>query len=238
MSVITTTTKEQFDAVVEFMTVAGQEVNYQFIEPTTKVGNFRLSLIKEEMAGNKELFDSINKDNLNGILDGICDVLYVAYGALATFGLEATEYVVPNVVNVPSTLQPMSVASELMRRINDAYEKTTRGLLMGDQITIKTGLNSLIYSTIDVAVAHNFDLVGAFKEVHASNMSKFCTSAHDCAKSILQRQKEKPEDYTGAEGHEVQVNGTSYYVIRRAGDGKVLKGLNFFEPDLNKFINA
>jgi len=238
MSVITTTTKEQFDAVVEFMTVAGQEVNTTFVEPTTKVGNFRLSLINEEMTGAKELFDSIRNDNLNGILDGICDVLYVAYGAQATFGLEVTDYVVPNVINVPSQLQPMSDADVLMRRLVDSYEKTHRGLLMGDQNTIKSGLNSLIYSTIDIAVAHNFDLVGAFKEVHASNMAKFCKSAKEAEESIAQRMHEKPADYRGATVHEVQVNGTSYFVIRRAGDGKVLKGLDFFEPDLNKFITV
>lgn len=230
-----TNTKEQFDAVVEFMTVAGQEVNTTFVEPTTKVGNFRLSLIKEEMAGKNELFDSINNDNLTGILDGICDVLYVAYGALATLGIEPAMYEIPN--NSPKgTLLSMSVASVMMKHINDSYEKTHRGLLMGDMRTIQSGLNSLIYNTIDLSIQHGFDLAGAFKEVHASNMAKFCKSSRECAESIYQRRKEKPEDYDGAEGHEVQVNGTSYFVIRRAKDGKVLKGTGFFEPDLSKFI--
>jgi predicted HAD superfamily Cof-like phosphohydrolase len=232
----TTNTKEQFDAVVEFMTVAGQKVNTTFVEPTTKVGNFRLSLIKEEMAGKNELFDSIEKDDLKGILDGICDVLYVAYGALATFGIEPAIYEIPK--RSKSTLLRLSVANTMMKHINDSYEKTTRGLLMGDLRTIQSGLNSLIYSTIDLALQHGFDLPGAFKEVHASNMAKFCKSAHECAKSIAQRQEEKPEDYIGAEGFEVQVNDTSYFVIRRAKDGKVLKGLDFFEPDLQKFINV
>lgn len=230
----TTNTKEQFDAVVEFMTVAGQEVNTTFVEPTTKVGNFRLSLIKEEMAGKNELFDSINNDNLTGILDGICDVLYVAYGALATFGIEPAVYEIPS--RRKSTLLSMSNASIMMKHINDSYEKTHRGLLMGDMRTIQSGLNSLIYNTIDLAIQHGFDLDGAFKEVHASNMAKFCKSSRECAESIYQRRAEKPEDYAGAEGHEVQVNGTSYFVIRRAKDGKVLKGMGFFEPDLEKFI--
>jgi predicted HAD superfamily Cof-like phosphohydrolase len=227
--------KNQFDAVVEFMTVAGQDVNTTFVEPTTKVGNFRLSLIKEEMAGKNELFDSINNDNLTGILDGICDVLYVAYGALATFGIEPAIYEIP--INTPhGKLLPMSTASVMMKYINDSYEKTQRGLLMGDMRTIQSGLNSLIYNTIDLSIQHGFDLAGAFNEVHASNMAKFCKSSKECAESIFQRRKEKPEDYDGAEGHEVQVNGTSYFVIRRAKDGKVLKGAGFFEPDLTKFI--
>ena len=230
------TTQEQFDAVVEFMNVAGQEVNNIYKEPTTKVGNFRLALINEEMTGSKELFDSIAKDDLNGILDGICDVLYVAYGALATFGLGVDSYTVPTQrSSLQSTALRMSHASELMKRVKDGYEQTTRGLLAGDIRTIHNGLNNIIFCTIDISTSHNFDLIGAFKEVHASNMSKFCKSAKEAEESIAQRMHEKPTDYRGATVHEIP--GTSYFVIRRADDGKVLKGLDFFEPDLNKFIN-
>jgi len=91
-----TTTKTQFDSVVEFMSVAGQAVNTAWTNPTTKVGKFRLRLIDEEMNGKNELFDSAESDNLEGILDGICDVLYVAYGAYATFGLDAIEQEIYN----------------------------------------------------------------------------------------------------------------------------------------------
>lgn len=231
------TTKEQFDAVVEFMTVAGQEVNHSFVEPTTKVGNFRLSLIEEEIDGKNELFYSIHDDNLEMILDGICDVLYVAYGALATFGLDTAVYEIPEQRNEKSTLQTMSTARVLMKRVHDGYEQTVRGLQSGDLITIQTGLNNIIYSTIDIAAVHNFDLNGAFKEVHASNMSKFCTSSSECDDSISFRQAEGKADYTGAGGYEVKVGDSTYFVIRRSGDGKVLKGKNFFEPDLSKFIN-
>lgn len=229
------TTKDQFNSVVEFMKVAGQTVNSTFTEPSTKVGNFRLALIKEEMTGANELFDGIANDDLNGILDGICDVLYVAYGALATFGIEPAVYDIPTHSNHSSVL-PMSTAHTMMKYITDSYEKTTRGLLMGDMRTIQSGLNSMIYNTVDLALQHGFDLNGAFQEVHASNMSKFCTSSRACAESIYFRQAEGKADYDGAEGHEVKVGDTSYFVIRRAKDGKVLKGMDFFEPDLSKFI--
>lgn len=233
------TTKEQFDAVVEFMTVAGQEVNNIYKEPTTKVGNFRLSLINEEMTGSKELFDSIAKDDLTGILDGICDVLYVAYGALATFGLGVDSYnVPPQHPRLKSNVLTMSEAAALMKRVKDSYEQTSRGLLTGDIRTIHNGLNNIIFCTIDISTSHNFDLSGAFREVHASNMSKFCKTYNDGIDDIAARQREGKEDYIGATVHEVVVDGVSYFVIRRAEDGKVLKGLDFFEPDLNKFITV
>lgn len=232
------TTKDQFNAVVEFMTVAGQEVNSTFVEPTTKVGNFRLALIKEEMHGPNELFDSIQNDDMEMILDGICDVLYVAYGAYATFGIEPIEHVISPQDNSTSTLMSMSYASAVMRHVVDGYEQTARGLTFGDMTTIQKGLNHIVLSCLQIALAHNFDVIGAFKEVHASNMSKFCSSSVECGHSIAQRQIEGKTDYDGAEGFEVRVGDTSYFVIRRAGDGKVLKGRNFFEPDLAKFINA
>lgn len=232
------TTKDQFNAVVEFMTVAGQEVNSTFTEPTTKVGNFRLALIKEEMQGANELFDSIQNDNMEMILDGICDVLYVAYGAYATFGIEPIEYVISPQDDSTSKLMTMSYAATAMKHVVDGYEQTNRGLLFGDEITIQKGLNNIVLSCLQIALAHNMDVIGAFKEVHASNMSKFCTSADECARSIYQRQTEGKTDYDGAEGFEVRVGDASYFVIRRAKDGKVLKGTNFFEPDLTKFINA
>ena len=230
------TTKEQFESVVEFMKVAGQEVNNSFTEPTTKVGNFRLSLIKEEMKGHKELFDSIQNDNMEMILDGICDVLYVVYGAYATFGIEPIEYTISPQNHEESKFMSMSYAHTAMKHINDGFEQTSRGLLSGDQPTITSGLHNIVLSTLQVALAHNFDLIGAFKEVHDSNMSKFCKSIEECNSSIAQRVLEKPEDYSDASGHEVSVGDKTFFVIRRGGDGKVLKGLDFFEPELSKFI--
>lgn len=231
------TTKDQFDAVVEFMTVAGQEVNSTFTMPTTKIGNFRLSLINEEMTGKNELFDSINNDNITMILDGVCDVLYVAYGAYATFGIDPIEYVVSKQDESKSKLMTMNFASEAMKHVLDGYQQTQRGLLVGDLITIQKGLNNVVLSSLQIALAHNFDVIGAFNEVHKSNMSKFCTSYAECEQSIATRQNEGKEDYINAEIHEVKVEDKSYFVIRRASDGKVLKGSSFFEPDLTKFIN-
>ncbi len=233
-----TTTKDQFNAVVEFMTVAGQEVNSTFTEPTTKVGNFRLALIKEEMQGANELFDSIQNDNMEMILDGICDVLYVAYGAYATLGIEPIECVISTQDERTSKLMTMSDAYTAMKHVIDGYEQTSRGLLHGDLPTIQKGLNHIVLSCLKIAEAHNMDVIGAFNEVHASNMSKFCSSSVECGHSIAKRQCEGKTDYDGAEGFEVRVGDVSYFVIRRAKDGKVLKGMNFFEPDLSKFIKA
>lgn len=232
------TTKDQFNAVVEFMTVAGQEVNTEFKMPSLKVGNFRLSLIDEELNGINELIYSLTNDNPVGVLDGICDVLYVVYGAIATFGLEAPKWNVPSINHKEKHIPEMHVALAHISHITGGFERTKRGLYLGDQITIQSGLRDIIDTIIDLSITCGLNVADAFKEVHASNMAKFCSNADECARSIYQRQTEGKTDYDGAEGFEVRVGDTSYFVIRRAGDGKVLKGLNFFEPDLAKFINA
>jgi predicted HAD superfamily Cof-like phosphohydrolase len=232
-----TTTTNQFESVVEFMSVAGQEVNTSWKNPTTKVGNFRLRLIDEEMNGKNELFDSVDTDNLEGILDGICDVLYVAYGAYATFGLESIEHeVYSHLQSVKSQAMTISSAYDTRRHVQDGYNQTERGLVQGDRRTIQIGLNNIVLSVIGIAHAHNFDLIGAFNEVHQSNMSKFCKTRTEADESIKARVIEGKNDYIGATTSEVTHNGNTFYIINRAGDGKVLKGMGFFEPDLSKFI--
>ena len=237
-------TKDQFNDVVEFMLVAGQEVNTEYKEPSYGVGSFRLSLIYEELFGTNELFDSAHKDDLVGMLDGICDVLYVAYGALATFGLDVPEYDFDPQHGEKSKLLTFGGVCEYEKLLKDSYEQTVRGLSTSDRLTILGGLKNLIYRIKLLASDCNFNIVGAFNEVHASNMSKFCTSEGEAKTSIEQRIKEftdagyvdKLLDYKDAYVQPVEYNGTTYYVIRRGSDGKVLKGTGFFEPDLSKFI--
>lgn len=231
-----TTTTQQFEEVVEFMSVAGQTVNTEWRNPSTKVANFRLKLINEEINGKNELFDSIDNDNLIGILDGICDVLYVAYGAYATFGMKpVTSDVYKQLEKVSSEVLSLSTAFTMRRHIKDGFEQTNRGLVQGDYQTILTGLNNIVLATIQLSYVHNFDLVGAFTEVHKSNMSKFCKSRADAEADIAFRVATN-EDYIDATVSEITYNGNTFYIINRAGDGKVLKGTGFFEPNLSKFI--
>lgn len=231
-------THKQFEAVVEFMKVAGQEVLTEFKYPSTKLGRFRLRLINEEICGKNELIDSLEKDNAVGVLDGICDVLYVTYGAYASFGVDAptmsTEFVTTDTGNI----LPMHEALNLVRYVKDSYEQLERGLTSGDKKTIFAALSHLLINTIALARASNFDLIGAFEEVHASNMSKFCSSEEEALESIELRRSAGKEDY--AEGlvyvDSVVVDGVEYFTIKRTADGKGLKGKHFFEPDLSKYL--
>lgn len=229
-------TTEQLLKVIEFMKVGEQPVNKEFTFQSTKVADFRIRLINEEIAGKNELLDSLKNDNLSGILDGICDVLYVAYGAVATFGAYLPEVEIPvRESDKSANILAKHLALNELSQITNGYEQFVRGTESGDAMAIQRGLGYIVSGAISLATVSEFDLIGAFDEVHKSNMSKFCLSEEAAEKAISVRSIEK-EDYIGAYVDKVQVGANLYYVIKRKNDGKVLKGLDFFEPDFTKFL--
>lgn len=82
----------------------------------------------------------------------------------------------------------------------------------------------------------------ACKEITLSNFSKFCMSTTTADLSVMDYAKK------GISTHWVKVDydGTDYYVIRSSIDqevnakvypkGKILKGVNYFEPQLDKLL--
>lgn len=231
------TSQKQYNAVVEFMNMGGQEVNTG--NPTFQtlgLSNLRINLVKEEIFGKNEMFDSASRDDFVGVLDGMCDVLYVALGAAATFGVDVGNvdyaYVQASDVFVGKALVAHRTLAH-QRIINDSYEQFVRGVEQGNLVVVQKALTHLIHNVYDYAKSSGFQLEAAFDEVHSSNMSKFCKSEIDAYDSITQRISDgKVADYSGATISEK--NGL--YIIKRQSDGKILKGSDFFEPDLSKFV--
>lgn len=81
-------------------------------------------------------------------------------------------------------------------------------------------------STLEFGLHHKFD--SAFDEVHRSNMSKACDNEQEGITSMAKYQKE------GIATVLEKVNGK--YVIYRASDHKILKGMNYFKPDIPKYL--
>ena len=71
-------------------------------------------------------------------------------------------------------------------------------------------------------------LVPAYAEVQASNMSKSCATVAEATATIEERSKEHGECYFRKVG--------SRYVVYRKSDDKVMKSINYFAPDLEKFF--
>lgn len=237
---------QQMQQVIEFMKVANQEVNTKFTFLSTKQADFRTRLIHEEIFGKNEFIDSVNNDNKVGMVDGLCDILYVTYGALASYGLECKTTDIYNDHVGESRILPKHQALKGIKAITDRFEQYQRGVETGDRTVIESGLTGIVYEVITFANNSGFNLKDAFDEVHRSNMSKFCSSEQEARSSIDMRIEEghtmvdhgnedkgleQIANYTNAIVEEC--NGI--YVIKRKSDGKGLKGMKFFEPDLTKY---
>ncbi|BEH88126.1 hypothetical protein [Klebsiella phage phiKp_21] len=242
-----TVVQKQLQQVIEFMKVCNQEVNATRTFQSTKISDLRTNLINEEIFGRNELIDSINADNTTGILDALCDILYVTYGAIATFGtvdvLPHDMFVELDETRGKARLLYKHEAVSLTKIITDGFDKYKRGVEYGDSTAIAGGLNIIISACAQFAERSNMDIVNAFDEVHRSNMSKFCTSREEAEHSISWRMleaetisdpvksREQLDNYRDAY---VEQNG-NVFIIKRGKDGKGLKGKNFFEPDLSKY---
>jgi hypothetical protein len=69
----------------------------------------------------------------------------------------------------------------------------------------------------------------AYQEVQASNLSKACSSEEDAQETVRVRSEEQGEPC-----HYEQVG--KYYIVYRTRDRKVMKNINYFRPDLSKFL--
>ena len=69
----------------------------------------------------------------------------------------------------------------------------------------------------------------AYQEVQASNLSKACSSEEEAQETVRVRSAEQKEPC-----HYEKVG--EYYIVYRSSDRKVMKNVNYFRPDLSKFL--
>ncbi len=71
----------------------------------------------------------------------------------------------------------------------------------------------------------------AYQEVQASNLSKSCSTEEEAMETVAIRSKEQNEScyYEKVEDK---------YIVYRKSDKKVVKSINYFRPNLKKFING
>lgn len=81
-------TNRHQELVSEFMRAFGQNVPDIF-SPIGFPGNLRASLIEEEA---KEFAEAVQSNNYIGVIDAICDLLYVTYGAASALGIDISPF--------------------------------------------------------------------------------------------------------------------------------------------------
>lgn len=81
------------------------------------------------------------------------------------------------------------------------------------------------YKTIAKKLGSGF--LSAVDEVFKSNMSKACVTEEEAQQTVAKYKAEGVDTYVK--------KYNDYFVVKRKNDGKVLKSINFKEPDLKKF---
>lgn len=227
--------KTQMEQVAKFMKVGGQEVNHSPTFASYATAKLRYNLIVEEIVGRNEFQYCAERDDLVGALDGLCDILYVTYGAALTYGtaincnLFAPSTVGGRHATAHHTVKTINGLILDAERFHKAFEQGHIGI-------IQESLTDIVTHVYEYASAISVDLAGAFDEVHQSNMSKFSETEEHAQHSIDQRKIQGDEKYSNAYTTSVEVDGKTVWMIKRKEDGKILKSLNFFEPNLSKFV--
>jgi len=225
----------QIAQVAEFMKVGGQQINTTPTFVSYGVAKLRHSLINEEITGKNEFQYCVERDDLVGALDGMCDILYVTYGAALAFGtkIDSTR-TAPSVA--AGTLAPAHITERTVSSLSYDLGLFLNGFKYGHMTHINESLTKIVRTIFDYATDIKVDLAGAFNEVHESNMSKFSPTEEHAWLSAKTRFKEGDGKYGDVYVTSVDVDGKTYWMIKRNEDGKILKSLNFFEPDLSKFV--
>lgn len=214
--------------VAEFMTLSGQQIAIPKCQHTWGIVDLRIGLLKSEI---DELEMAFHTDNMDLVVDGLCDILYVAIGNMLTFmghrGLSYSyknEY--PSVSEVDGKLPHYMVAHRLITYMNSITEFDEDD---GHSICDISTYSELVDRILTFSSNHGIDILGAFNEVHQSNMTKFCYDETESLASIL-RYEEK-----GIKTYSVYNHEHKLYVIKNCETDKVLKGLRFREPNLKPF---
>ena len=72
-------------------------------------------------------------------------------------------------------------------------------------------------------------ILPGYAEVQASNLSKVCKTEEEARLTVIKRSQEQGEPC-----HYDKVG--DYWIVYRTRDSKVMKSINYFKPDLKKFL--
>ena len=103
----------------------------------------------------------------------------------------------------------------------------------GNIVEILDALCDIAYVSIGNGVMlHGLkdQILPAYAEVQASNMSKACKTEEEAIETVKVRSAEQ-----NADCHYEKVG--DYYIVYRSHDRKVMKNINYFKPNLKQFLN-
>ena len=116
--------------------------------------------------------------------------------------------------------------------VKEELEEYEQACKNGDIVEILDALCDIAYVSIgNGTMLHGlkYKIWPAYQEVQASNLSKACQSQEEARLTVEKRSKEQGEPCHWEEVSDM-------YIVYRTRDRKVMKSINYFRPDLEKFF--
>lgn len=118
--------------------------------------------------------------------------------------------------------------------ILEELDEYKRACLNGDIVEVLDALCDIAYVSLgNGTMLHGLKdkIMPAYQEVQASNMSKACITIEEAEKTVETRSQEQGEPC------HFEKHG-NLYIVYRSRDRKVMKSINYFRPNLKKFLDV
>ena len=222
--------------------------------------NLRLNLIKEEI--NELIQDGFNNKNFIEVIDALSDILYVVYGAGASFGIDLDESfkiyynlklwnnnsktnfdMVKNYLKDSDNkiLCNLFDNNELVQHIRlnhlESFLKEVnmleRYIKQKSLLKVENSLVKLLDYTYTLGCILGIDLNKSFEIVHLSNMSKLCINSSIAEESV---EKYKNDDRYDTPNYRECYQKPGFYVVYNKSSGKILKSHQYTPADFKSML--
>jgi len=248
-----------YQDVYEFNKAFGVKIEPEFdsdlIVELKDLAKLRYDLIEEEV---NELTDAITKKDKKEIIDALSDILYVAYGAGVSFGINLDielnkhllDYISPHDVikDISFFNKSRKIYTNLLvvypnnidiytYILNNIYIYTDK---LKNNFISKNELNELIKNLCELIInvyllglIYNINLDESFTIVHESNMSKLCKT-EKLAKETVENYKNNDDRYDSPNYRKSDLG--DYYVVYNESTGKILKSIKYIPACFDNMI--
>ena len=202
----------------------------------------RYNLIFEEY---NELYKAIIDKDVVEIIDGICDLLYVVYGAKIYFNSSCEEINNKIVENIECSTTNTSIEElktkhddkyrehiqDTLKTINYIYYNMTKVGKLTDELIngninineYDNSLDKIIFYVYKLASLLDINIPKYFRIVHESNMTKVCLTLEEAEQTVEKYKRENRDVFYTTK----EFNDKLYYIIYDVNTKKILKSINY-----------
>jgi len=137
--------------------------------------------------------------------------------------------------------QPQLMDTSLRKLYTDITKEETNELYSAiaanDLTEICDGIGDALWTITQLAMMHGLNINDITRAVYMSNMSKFCKTEEEAAATMVAYADGTHPNKLGVHMATGFTQVGKLYVVKRMSDGKVMKSINFKEPDFSFIIN-